>query len=155
MISFHHAPVHLIAGKKSEVKKEQNTKISIRKEEITMSDEEIKNEDKLIALLSYIFLIPSLIFLFTDKKNIRFCRYHGWQSLFFGLAIIILNFALGIISVLPVIGWIIGMLLYPVMGLLGLAWLVMAIIFGIKAYNGEYVVIPFITDFAKKYVDEA
>jgi len=118
-----------------------------------MSDEEIKSEDKLFALLSYIFLIPSLFLILSEKKNIRFCRYHGWQALFFGLAIIIFNFALGIVSVLPVVGWIIGMLLFPVLGLLGLAWLVMAIIFGIKAYNGEYVVIPYVTDFARKYVD--
>jgi uncharacterized membrane protein len=94
---------------------------------------EITSDDKLWALLSYIFtpLVPIIILLMEDKKNRPFLRYHAIQSL--------VLFGAYTITCLVVI----GCCLSPV-------YLVAIIYYGIKSYNGEYCTIPFLTDFAKQ-----
>ncbi len=94
---------------------------------------EVTSDDKLWALLCYIFApIVSLIVLFMeDKKNRPFLRYHAIQSL-----------ALSVAYLLTLIV-IIGCCLSPV-------YIVAIVYYGIKAYNGEYATIPFLTDFCKQ-----
>jgi uncharacterized protein len=94
---------------------------------------DITSDDKLWGLLSYIFtpLVPLIVLLMEDKKNRPFLRYHAIQSLAFGVVMMI-SYVI-----------VIGCCLSPV-------WLVGAIYYGIKAYNGEYVAIPFLTDFCKQ-----
>lgn len=100
-------------------------------------DPNITSEDKLWALLSYIFtpIVPVIILLLEDKKDRPFLKAHYPQALSFGLIMYVLTFALSFVFV----GFCIG-----------LAGLVMCVIWGIKAYNGEYVEIPVLTDFVKK-----
>jgi uncharacterized membrane protein len=97
------------------------------------TSEDITSDDKLWGLLSYIFtpLVPLIVLLMEDKKNRPFLRYHAIQSLAFGVVMMITYVV------------VIGCCLSPV-------YLVGAIYFGIKAYNGEYVTIPFLTDFCKQ-----
>ncbi|MDQ7824495.1 MAG: DUF4870 domain-containing protein [Candidatus Eremiobacteraeota bacterium] len=125
----------------------------VKKEVTDMADEEhkeeIKQEDKLFAALSYPLFLPALFLIFTDKKNVHFCRYHGWQGLFFGLAMVLLGFCASILAAIPGIGCILA----PILGLLPLVMWVFSIFYAIKAYNGEYVVIPVVTDFAKPYIE--
>jgi uncharacterized membrane protein len=114
-----------------------------------MADEEIKSEDKLFSALSYPIPLVALFIIFTDKKSVHFCRYHAWQALFLGLAAMAISLAASILSVIPGIGCLIGI----IASLIGLAWFIAAILFAIKTYNGEYVVIPVISDFSKKYIE--
>lgn len=114
-----------------------------------MSDEEIKSEDKLFSALSYPIPLVALFIIFTDKKNVRFCRYHAWQALFFGLALLALSLALSVLTVIPGVGCIAGL----IGSVLGVVWLIIAILYAIKVYNGEYIVIPTISEFAKKYIE--
>lgn len=97
-------------------------------------DPNISSDDKTWALLSYLFtpLIPIILLLMDDKKNRPYLKSHYPQALAWGVVMIVIN-------VLPIIGQ--------------LAWavaFVMNIIWGIKAYNGEQVTIPVISDFVKK-----
>lgn len=94
---------------------------------------DITSDDKLWALLAYIFtpLVPLIILLMEEKKNRPFLRYHGIQSLVLGVVMMI-SYVL-----------IITVCLSPL-------YLVLVIYLGIKAYNGEYVVIPILTDFCKQ-----
>ncbi len=100
-------------------------------------DPEITSDDKLWGLLCYIFspIVPIIILLIEDKKNRPFLKAHTVQAL-----------------VLGVVLWLINSFLTPVLFIgcvTGLATIVLMIYYGIKAYNGEYITIPVITDFVK------
>lgn len=98
---------------------------------------EITSDDKLWALLAYILspLIPVIILLMEDKKNRPFLKYHNAQALILGIIEVVLSI---------VIGWTVVGLCVP-----GLLWIYMVYL-SIKAYQGNYVNIPLITDFVKK-----
>jgi uncharacterized membrane protein len=98
---------------------------------------EITSDDKLWALLAYVFapLVPILIMLMEDKKNRPFLRAHYFQALVLGVINVIVGTFLSftiILACLPVLIW--AYLIY----------------LGIQAYNGKYNTIPVITDFCKK-----
>jgi uncharacterized membrane protein len=98
---------------------------------------DVTSDDKLWTLLAYILspLIPIVLMLMEDKKNRPFIKYHNVQALILGIIEVVLYI---------VIGWTLFGLCVPV-----LLWFYM-IYLGIKAYQGEYVVVPVITDWAKK-----
>lgn len=91
------------------------------------------SDDRLWAALAYVFpVFPILILLMEDKKNRPFIRAHNAQALALGVIIWILMSIIGAITC----------------GIGFLLWLVM-LYFGYKAYQGQYINIPFITDFVK------
>jgi uncharacterized membrane protein len=94
---------------------------------------DITSDDKLWALLSYLLtpIVPVIILLMEDKKNRPFLRFHAIQALAF-CAVMYITYII-----------VIGCCLSPV-------YLVASIYYGIKAYNGEYITIPYLTDFCKK-----
>ena len=98
-----------------------------------MSDQmntEVTSDDKLWALLSWIIpIVAVLVLLMDDKKSRPFLKYHAVNSL-------AVTVVLSIISVVTA-------------GCGGILFLVM-IWWGIKAYQGEYVTVPLVTDFVKK-----
>ncbi|MBI4771948.1 MAG: hypothetical protein HY784_16430 [Chloroflexi bacterium] len=78
-------------------------------------------------------LIPPLAIvalLIEDKKNDPFVRYHSVHAL-----------------ALAVVGVVLGTITF---GCLGILWVVAAIYYAIRAYSGEWVVMPVLTDFLKK-----
>ena len=100
---------------------------------------EITDDDKLWALLCYLPLISIIIsiimLLLEEKKSRPFIKYHAVQSLMFGVVVYVVS----AILIIAVIGCITGLAAFGY-----------SIYLGIKAYNGEYVEIPFVTDFGKK-----
>jgi uncharacterized membrane protein len=103
-----------------------------------------QDNDKLIAALCYpIAIIVSLIVLLTDMKNRPFLKYHAMNAL-----------------IADVVLWVIAMIVSAIMAvtvILGcIAPFLWLIVFGITiywaylAYQGQWLVIPVITDFAKK-----
>ena len=108
-----------------------------------IQDPNISSDDKIWALLSYLFgiIFPIIILLMEDKKNRPFLKAHYIQALAYWVAV-------GVISA------ILGILTFFIAGAAGICVgtlaLIPAIIWGIKAYHGEYVTIPVITDFVKK-----
>lgn len=100
-------------------------------EEMVHTVDEVTSDDKLWALLSWVFWpIAIIVLLLEDKKNRPFIKYNAVQSLVLGLA----AWATTLVAI--------GVCLGP------LAW-IYAIYLGIKAYGGDWVTIPFITDFCK------
>ena len=97
------------------------------------------NDDKLLAALAYVFtpLVPIILLLLEDKKNRLFIRAHNVQALAFGIVLWVLVtittplFGIGTICVMPL-----GIILQ-------LYW-------AFKAYQGEMIEIPLLTDFIKK-----
>jgi uncharacterized membrane protein len=93
-----------------------------------MGSEEITQDDKLWALLSYIFcpLIGIIVLLLEDKKNRPFLKYNAVVSIILGVVGVLLSWAcIGI-----------------------LVWFY-AIYLGIKSYQGEWVEVPLVSDFVR------
>jgi uncharacterized membrane protein len=98
--------------------------------------EEITQDDKLWALLSWLLWPVAVIaLLIEDKKQRPFVKYNAVQALAVG-----------------VIGYFISAILASVIVgcFTGLAVLIYTIYLGIQSYQGQWVTVPFITDFCKK-----
>lgn len=103
----------------------------------TMSDynpNEVTSDDRLMAALAYVFspLVPIIFMLMEDKKNRPFIKAHNAQALAVGIVMII---------VVPIIAAV-------TLGCGSILWLIM-LWWGYKAYKGEYINIPVISDFVK------
>lgn len=96
-----------------------------------MGGGEVTQDDKLWALLSWIFWpIAVVALLMEDKKNRPFVKYNAVVALAFGVVVqfIIGSITVGCVAVL--------------------AWLYM-IYLGVQAYKGEWVEVPFFSNFVR------
>jgi uncharacterized membrane protein len=96
------------------------------------------SDDKLWALLAYVFtpLVPIIILLMQDKKDRPFIKAHNVQALVWGIVTIVGG----------------GILSTVLFFCLGLPWLILwavGVYWGFRAYQGNYVEIPVITNFVK------
>jgi len=95
-------------------------------------------DEKTIAALSYLWILV-LIPLLT-KKDSEFCQFHAKQ----GLVLLIASFAVMILGMLPIIGWLIilpfGSLFLLILAVLGL----------INALQGKKWEMPYLGKYAKK-----
>jgi len=90
---------------------------------------EVTSDDKLWALLGYLFPVIAIIVLFMEDKKARpFIKFHAVQSLA----------ATVVLTILATVTLGCGSILF-----LALIW------WGIEAYQGKMVEIPFITNFIK------
>lgn len=99
---------------------------------------ELTSDDKLWAMLGYMpfigWIVAILALIMEDKRARPFIKFHAIQSLILG----ILN---GVIS---------GALSVVIIGACtGVAIMIYMIYLGIKAYQGETISVPFLTDFIK------
>ncbi len=101
-----------------------------------MTSTEVTSDDKLWALLAYIFspIVPIILLLMKDKKDRPFIRAHNAQALILGIIEFILY---------AVIGWTLVGMCVPL-----LLWVAM-IYWGIQAYQGKEVTVPVITNFVR------
>lgn len=100
---------------------------------------EISDDDKLWALLAYVFtpLIPIVILLMEDKKDRPFIKAHNAQAL-----------AWGIVNLIG--GTILSSVLFFCLGLPSILIWAVGVYWGWQAYQGQDVTIPVITDFVKQ-----
>jgi len=92
---------------------------------------EVSQDDKLWALLSWLFWPVALVaLLMEDKKARPFVKYNAVQSL-----------------ALAVVGTVVGTITF---GCVAVLWIIYTIILAIQSYQGNWVNIPAITDFCKK-----
>ncbi|HEY0826785.1 MAG TPA: hypothetical protein VGE40_01700 [Bacilli bacterium] len=92
------------------------------------------------GLLSYALgLFTGILFLVLEK-NSRFVKFHAMQSILISAVLIIINMILGFI---PIIGWILGVFITPVIFIL---WLFLMY----QAYQGKWFKLPIIGDVAEK-----
>jgi uncharacterized membrane protein len=93
-----------------------------------MDSEEVTSDDKLWALLSYIFcpLIGIIVLLIEDKKDRPFLRYNAVVSIIMGILVAVLSWAC------------IGLLVW-----------FYSIYLGFQAYQGQWVEVPVISDLVR------
>lgn len=109
------------------------------------------DENKIMAVLSYIgilVLIPLLA-----KKDSPYAQFHAKQ----GTVVLIASVGLGVIStvagfiaVIPVIGWIIGLLVGIAIFIAGIGILVLEIMGIINAVSGKMTELPVLGQYASK-----
>ena len=80
--------------------------------------------------LAYVTIIPAIVFLAIAPYNRNsYVRFHAWQSIFFTVACVVIDIALGILVRIPFLG-LMTLFIWP---LVGLAFLIVWIILLIKA----------------------
>jgi len=113
-------------------------------------ENDITDNDKLMALLAYAipFLVSIVILLTESGKSRPFQRYHAVSSLALNAVLwilfIVLSCTVGLILTVITAG-IGSICIFPIWFVV---WVV-SLYYGIKAYQGEYAEIPFVTDFSK------
>lgn len=96
--------------------------------------------DTAAGALAYVTIIPAIIFLVMAPYNQKpFVKFHAFQCI--GLAIC--WFCLGLVFIVPILGWIVG-------GLGFLCLLVCWILSIVKASQGSAFKLPVISEFAAK-----
>ena len=100
------------------------------------------SEDRLWAALAYLFspLAPIIILLLEDKKDRPYIKEHNVQALVYGIALYVMWSFIGLLT----LGFI-GLCLIPI----GIAASLYEIYLAYKAYQGESIEIPVITNFVK------
>jgi uncharacterized membrane protein len=100
--------------------------------------------DNVAGALAYITILPAILFLILPDYNRRpFVRFHSLQC----ICLAVCAFALSIILIIPILGWIVGLL-----GDLALfVFWIMAIV---KAYGGEKWKVPVLGNYAEKFANQ-
>jgi len=92
------------------------------------------------GLLCYLVgFVTGIVFIIIEKEN-KFVRFHAMQSIFVFGGLFVLQI---ILSFIPFIGWLFGILI-SILGLI--LWILLMI----KAYNGEMYKLPFVGDMAEQ-----
>ncbi|HMQ52133.1 MAG TPA: hypothetical protein PKE64_07810 [Anaerolineae bacterium] len=98
---------------------------------------DITDNDKLMAALAWVIPIVGIVILVAEgMKDRPFQRYHAVNSLAFNVAFFV------ILTIISAVTFGFG-------GCLFVLWFI-SIFWAIKAYQGEYVNVPVISDFVKK-----
>ena len=100
-----------------------------KKEEIKTAEKEISGEEKIWALLGYLWFLCILPLLL--KRDSRFVQHHAKQGLIMAIFFCFVW--------IPVFGWILAILLFAV-------WIIAVI----KALTGQYWNIPLINEIVKR-----
>jgi uncharacterized membrane protein len=108
------------------------------------------SDDKLWGGLSYAGLaccmIPTLVIFFLKKGESDYIKFNGLQAIFFWLASFIIGVVLSLLSQIPGIGMIFGLVQFVVsLGILGY-WIYLMIM----AFTGKEVTIPYLSDFVRQ-----
>jgi uncharacterized membrane protein len=106
--------------------------------------------DNMASALCYLPIV-ALVFLFVAPYNAnKTVRFHAFQSLFLTAAVIVVNIVLSTLagSMYYVTG--VGVLLALTSSLFGLAVLALYIVLAIRAYQGQGLELPFISQFARQ-----
>ena len=99
--------------------------------------------ENVAGALAYL-VITAIVFLVQEPYNKnKFVRFHSFQALFYCVACIVVSFALGIVAMIPFLGFLIA----PLIGLgLFLVWFILLL----KSYQGQKFKLPIIGDMAEK-----
>ncbi|MDX2084082.1 MAG: DUF4870 domain-containing protein [Candidatus Melainabacteria bacterium] len=105
------------------------------------------SNDNALAGVAYLGLIlcmvPTVIVLVLKFNDSRFVKFHCIQALALGIASILINIALSIISLVPGVGIVFGLLGIP----LSLGMLLGVVVLAVLLFQGKDIRIPALADF--------
>ena len=102
--------------------------------------------DAILGGLAYVTVLPAILFLAVPAlKSSRFVRFHSWQSVFFSIAtavtVILIKLLFTILSLLPVVGFLLAWLS---VGVAFIAIVVTWVALAAKAVQGQSYELPVI-----------
>jgi uncharacterized membrane protein len=102
--------------------------------------------DAILGGLAYVTVLPAILFLAVPAlKSSRFVRFHSWQSVFFSIAtavtVILIKLLFTILSLLPVVGFLLAWLS---VGVALIAIVVTWVALAAKAVQGQSYELPVI-----------
>lgn len=108
-----------------------------------MAEKEGQSQNQnLMAALSYLLgFITGIIFLLLEKEN-KFIRFHAMQSTITFGGLFVINI---ILNLIPVLGWAVNLILFPISPIL---WIILMV----KAFQGDYFKLPYVGEIAEKQV---
>ena len=111
--------------------------------------------DALLGGLAYVTIVPAIALLAVPAlRSSRFVRFHCWQSLFFtaaaAIAAFLVKFVFAILSLLPVIGFLLAWLS---IGVTFLAIAVIWVVLLVKALQGQSYELPVLGGIALKLAE--
>jgi uncharacterized membrane protein len=116
-------------------------------------------DDRLIALLSYAtqilipVIMPVIVLLSESSKKRPFQRYHAVQSLAFTIGfwalLTLAGIGTAVIQIVPVIGFLIGLMMACLVPLAWFAQTLLLLYYGFQAYKGRRFAIPGLTSFLR------
>jgi uncharacterized membrane protein len=110
------------------------------------------------AALACIPLIGGLVFYVLEKHD-QFVRFYAMQSIILGgvfvLCWIVYSILFGILSSIPAIGFVFGIILSVAWALIRVAFVVLWIVATVKAFTGVRWDIPYVGPIARKQVGES
>ncbi len=117
------------------------------------------NDDRLIALLSYAtqiiipVIMPAIVLLSESSKKRPFQRYHAVQSLAFAVVfwglLVLAGIGTAVIQVVPLIGFLIGLMMACIVPLAWFAQAILLLYYGFQAYKGRRFAVPGLTSFLR------
>jgi len=99
-------------------------------------------DEKIAGLLCYALCVVSGIFFYVMERENKFVRFHALQSTVWFLALFVVHFVLGILSVFPVLGILFHFLGGVVLLLAFVSWIYLMYM----AYKGAEFKIPILGD---------
>jgi len=115
------------------------------------SGEPLPIPENIAGVVAYITIIPSVVFLFLEpfRRNF-FVRFHAFQHLYLWVAGFVFAIAAGILSMLLQLIPFMRVLVFPLAGLITLAWFFLWVLLVVKAYQHELFKLPIIGDLAEQ-----
>ena len=116
-----------------------------------------KENGKLCAILTWFLPLVGLIWYFADdkmRKN-KFAGFHLKQVLVLVIVSLVINIGAlivgGILAFIPILGWIVGILLWILVSIVNVAIFVFWVMGLISAFQGKEKELPLIGKFGKKF----
>jgi uncharacterized membrane protein len=115
------------------------------------SDEALPIPENIAAVVVYMTIIPAVAFLFVEpfKRNM-FVRFHAFQHLFLWAAAFAFGIVASIVGMLLQLIPFMRVLVFPLLGLVSLAWFFLWLLLVVKAYHHELFKLPIIGDLAEQ-----
>jgi uncharacterized membrane protein len=112
-------------------------------------------QDKLLGAVAYLGILPAIVLLLIPAtRSSRFIRFHSWQGLVFVVSTAVLvgivRLCFLILSILPVVGFLLSWLL---LGVTSIAVAVLWVVLIIKAALGDSYELPFVGRLAARLAD--
>jgi uncharacterized membrane protein len=110
----------------------------------------IPPESRALAALGYPFWPLALLGL-LDARRSPYLRRHAWQALGFNFGLYAFWLLLNAIASIPFFGWP----AYPMLGLMFPVAFVASVVFGLRAWHGDEVRVPIVSDWVDKRLGSA
>jgi len=111
-------------------------------------------DENLAAALSYILGPFSGIFVLIMERENKFVRFHALQATLWFTMLWIAGWVLSMISGLPIIGFLLGIVISPVLYVGVILSFISKVLLVLQAFNGKTFKIPIIGDVALAQVNK-